>query len=309
MRQVRIQISGSAPVRADRLIAGELPDLSRRRIRELFERGAIRADGRRIPKGVLVAPGAELTIEVEDGSALEPEAGSAVPVLYEDEALLVLDKPAGRPGHALRPDDRGTVANFLAARYPETREASENPLEHGLAHRLDTGTSGVLVVARTREVWKELRARFRRREVAKGYIALVVGSVDAPGEIDRPIAPHPRNRRRVRVIPAGEAVPAGARPAVTRYRPIARYAGASLLEIEMPTGVMHQIRAHLASIGHPVAGDGLYGAPADGRPRHLLHAASIAFRHPQTEAPLRVESPLPQDFRAALDAVAGTAAR
>ena len=249
----------------------------------------------------MLVPGAELTAELEDAPVLEAEAALAIPVLYEDDAILVLDKPPGRPGHALRPGDRGTVANFLAARYPETRDASEDPLEHGLAHRLDTETSGVLLVARTREIWKELRDRFRRREVTKRYVALVIGNVDAPGEIDRPIAPHPRSRRRVRVVPPGETVPTGARAAVTRYRPIARYAGATLLEIGMPTGVMHQIRAHLASIGHPVAGDRLYGAPADERiPRHLLHAASIALRHPATGEPLHVESPLPEDFRAAL---------
>lgn len=295
---LRIQVPGNRPVRVDRLLADALPGFSRRRIQELLDDGRIRIGGRRPSKGNRIEPGAEITVEVEDDPPLEPEGDLPVPVLYEDEAIVVLDKPAGRPGHALRPSDRGTIANFLAARYPETRDASNRPLEHGLAHRLDTDTSGVIVVARTRAVWTVLRARFEAREVAKGYVALVCGTLDAPGEIGRPIEPHPRNRRRVRVVPAGEEPSPSARVALTRHRPHARYSGFTLVDVEMTTGVRHQIRAHLASIGHPVAGDVLYGAPADPRiPRHLLHAAWIALRHPATEQPVRFESALAEDFR------------
>lgn len=154
----------------------------------------------------------------------------------------------------------------------------------------------MLLVARTREAWLELRRQFRARKVGKRYLALVVGTVAKPGEITRPIAPDRRRRGRVRVV--GEATPR-ARAAITRFRPLGRYRDATLLEIDLVTGVMHQIRAHLASIGHPVVGDRRYGGSSDA-PRQLLHAAALDVAHPLSGERLRIESPLPEDFAAAL---------
>jgi 23S rRNA pseudouridine1911/1915/1917 synthase len=290
-----LRVPAGAIVRADRFLASRLRGWSRRRVQGLLDSGAIRIGGRRLRKGDSLPPGTELVVEIAEEGDLPPEPDPPVAVLHEDERILALDKPAGRPGHSLRPRDRGTIANFLAARFPETRQASPRPLEHGLVHRLDTDTSGVLLVARDREAWEVLRRQFRERSVGKQYVALVTGVVTAPGEISWPITPDPADRRRVRVVLQGSP-PRGARPALTRYRPIAAFERLTLLEIEIPTGVMHQIRAHLAAFGHPVVGDALYGSGPGRARRQLLHATSITFSHPAAGRRMRIESPLPTDF-------------
>jgi 23S rRNA pseudouridine1911/1915/1917 synthase len=291
-------------MRTDRFLAGALSGLSRRRIQALLGRGEIRLDRRPAKKGELLEPGAEVLVEIEPAALgdIAPEDDPAVSVLWEDEAVVALDKPPGRPSHALHPIDRGTIANVLAARYPETRSASPNPLERGLVHRLDTETSGVLLVGRSRDAWRNLREQFRARTVEKHYLALVQGAIAAPGEIDRRILQ--RGGGRVRVLPEGAS---GGQKARTLYRPIASLRGATLLEIELPTGAMHQIRAHLAAIGHPVLGDSRYGGPpAPGAATRLcLHARAIAFRHPRSGAWIQVKSPVPPDLAAAIEALGG----
>jgi 23S rRNA pseudouridine1911/1915/1917 synthase len=287
--------------RLDRLLADSIAGLSRRRAQQLLAAGLIRVDGRRARKGEMIV--GERTIEVElPGAApaeIPPESEAALTVLYEDTTCVAVDKPAGRPSHALRAGERGTVANFLAARFPECTRAGTTPLEGGLVHRLDTATSGVLLAARSREAWLDLRRQFRERRVVKLYAAVVHGSILEAGEIRRPIEPHPRSRRKVRVLETGEHS-ARARPAVTRYTPRTRGAGVTLLEVEISTGVMHQIRAHLAAIGHPVVGDRIYGSELRTGDRHLLHARRLSFDHPVTSARIVVESPLAADFVAAV---------
>ncbi len=298
MTTLIVRVPDGAACRADRLLARHLPGLSRRQIQMLLRRGLILVGGKTVRKGETFAGGSELEVEVcsTTDAELAPEAEPAATVLYEDEWLVAVDKPAGRPSHALRLEDRGTIANFLAARYPETRAAGETPLEQGLVHRLDTGTSGVLLAARTREAWLELRRQFRGREVDKRYLALVAGSIAESGKVTRPIEPDPKNRRKVRVR---EEAGSRSRPAITLYRPMTRYSDCTLLEVDIPTGVMHQIRAHLAAIGHPIVGDLLYGkamsASLDSL-RPLLHAASLEVTHPVRRERLRIESPLPRDF-------------
>jgi 23S rRNA pseudouridine1911/1915/1917 synthase len=168
-----------------------------------------------------------------------------------------------------------------------------------LVHRLDTATSGVILAARSKEDWLALRRQFREGTIEKRYLAVVGGALDHPGEVCRPIAPHPRNRRKVLVLENGEGSP-GAKTALTRYRPLAAGSGLTLLEVEIPTGRMHQIRAHLAAIGHPVIGDSIYGAGEIPEGRHLLHAARLAFEHPRNAERVIVESLAPGDFRHAL---------
>jgi len=301
MAKHRIELSAGSPMRVDRLLAASLPGFSRRTLRRLFDEGAIRVDGRPARKGELLSGRRIVEIEVPDATLpeLTAEPEPPVPILFLDASCVALDKPAGRPGHALRPGESGTVANFLAARFPECLAAGDTPLEAGLVHRLDTDTSGVLLAARDRRAWRELREQFRSRQVAKHYLALVSGSLSAPGEVRRPIEPHPRSRRKVRVLGEGEAS-RRAHPAVTRYRPRAGSSHATLLEVEIATGVMHQIRAHLAAIGHPVLGDLLYGGDPVPERRHLLHAARLIFDHPLSGARIEVRSPLPVDFEAAL---------
>jgi 23S rRNA pseudouridine1911/1915/1917 synthase len=294
----RIQVPSDHAVRADRLLAESLVGLSRRRIQRLLENGRIRIDGRRIRKGQMLRGECVVEVDAPDSTStsLPPEPDMPITVLFEDESCVALDKPAGRAGHALRPDERGTIANFLTARFADCASASETPLEAGLVHRLDTETSGVLLAARTRGAWKALRRQFRSRRVRKLYVAVVLGTVASAGEVRRAIEPHPHNRRKVRVL---EESSRRARSALTRFRPVASGSDAPLLEVEIETGVMHQIRAHLAAIGHPVIGDALYGGGRIPEGRYLLHARRIEFDHPETGERTVVESPLPEDFTVA----------
>ena len=173
-------------------------------------------------------------------------------------------------------------------------------------HRLDTDTSGLLLAARTDAAHAMLRAQFSARTVEKGYLALVAGEIHAGGEIALPLLHDPRDSRRMQAAsdPA-YAEEHGARPAVTRFEPVERRGGFTLLEVEIPTGVMHQIRAHLAFIGHPLAGDALYGGPdLPGLSRHFLHASRLAFAHPDGSR-VRYESPLPAELEAALRGLPG----
>lgn len=300
MAKQRIHLASGRCERVDRLLAAALGGWSRRRLQRLLEEGSVRVDGRRVRKGDLLR--GERTIEVElpmAESDLAAEADLAFAVLFEDERCVVVDKPAGRAGHALRPEERGTVANFLVARFPECRAAGDSPLEAGLVHRLDTDTSGALLAARDREAWRRLREQFRAGTVGKCYAAVVRGDVRAPGEIERAIESDARSRRKVRVLADGK-ISRRARPAFTRYVPLARSPTATLLEVEIPTGVRHQIRAHLAAIGHPVLGDEIYGGGEVPEGRHLLHASRLAFDHPESGTRVNVESSLPAEFVEAL---------
>jgi len=288
--------AGSTPERLDVFVARHLEGASRQRVVKLIAEGAVRLNGRRRPKGALVQAGdvVSLAHDPSDQVALQANPELDIPVLYADDAVVVVDKPAGLPSHALRAAERETVANFLLARFPEMRSIGKTEGEAGLVHRLDTGTSGVLLAARTSGAYAELRRQFSEAEILKEYLALVVGDVATPGEIRTALAHDRRHRGRMRVCPdAAQAKALRARPAVTRYRPLQRTGRLTLLAVEIPTGVMHQIRAHLASIGHPIVGDALYGGSS--APRQMLHATRITFRHPGTGRRLRVDSPLPAD--------------
>ncbi|MGZ6123691.1 MAG: RluA family pseudouridine synthase, partial [Myxococcales bacterium] len=205
------------------------------------------------------------------------------------------------PSHPLKPGEKGTAANALVGRFPELAGVGPSPREGGLVHRLDTDTSGLLLAARTGAAHAVLRAQFAARTVEKGYLALVEGEIHAGGEIALPLLHDPRDPRRMQAASDPQyAAEHGARAAVTRFLPLERKAGFTLLEVEIPTGVMHQIRAHLAFIGHPLAGDALYGGPAlPGLSRHFLHAARLAFAHPDGSR-VRYQSPLPADLASAL---------
>jgi 23S rRNA pseudouridine1911/1915/1917 synthase len=217
-----------------------------------------------------------------------------IPVLYEDGDLIAVDKPAGMPSHALRADETDTVANFLLARFPEVAGIGTHTLEAGLVHRLDTETSGVLLAARNAAAHRALRRQFRDRRVEKEYLAVVEGDVAHAGQIRTPIAHAAHNRRKMRIATAHTP---GARPAETSYRPLEGFGDTTVLAVEIRSGVMHQIRVHLASVGHPVVGDPLYGH-AGGRaaPRHLLHASRLLVQHPVSGRGVEIRSPLPADF-------------
>ncbi len=224
--------------------------------------------------------------------------------MHADAHVVLADKPAGMPSHPLKPGETGTAANALVARFPELASVGAAPREGGLVHRLDIDTSGLLLAARTEPAYAALRAQFGARAVEKGYLALVAGELHAGGEIDVPLAHDPHDPRKVRAASDPEWAEAHrARPASTRFTPVERRPGFTLVDVEIATGVLHQIRAHLAFIGHPLAGDSLYGGPhLPGLSRHFLHAARLAFAHPDGTRP-RFDSPLPPDLSSVLEAL------
>jgi 23S rRNA pseudouridine1911/1915/1917 synthase len=290
------------PARLDVFLARHLPRCSRRTAQRAIAAGEVRVNGRHARKGDLVR-GNDVVQVTEDlfvPPALPPNPRLAIPILLEDAALIAVDKPAGMPSQALRARETETVANFLLAYDPMMAAAGTSDREAGIVHRLDTDTSGVLLAARTPDAYRSLRQQFSRREVVKEYLALVEGDISAPGVVRTPIMHDPRNRRRM-MTSAAFVQDLHARDAVTYFRPLERFRHATLLLVQIPTGVMHQIRVHLASAGHPVIGDRLYGRPAAHATRQLLHASRLSFAHPESGQALDISSPPPGDFTAALD--------
>jgi len=297
-------VSGGAPRdRLDRALA-RLFGVSRGRAMEWIAEDRVRVDGRRAAKGAQVGPGARVSVRRPPPDAPAPQPELPVRIVHADGQVVVADKPAGMPSHPLKPGETGTAANALVGRFPELASVGPAPREGGLVHRLDTDTSGLLLAARTDAAHALLRAQFAARTVEKGYLALVAGELHAGGEIDVPLAHDPHDARKVRAASDPEWAEAHeARPASTRFTPALRRAGFTLVDVEIATGVLHQIRAHLAFIGHPLAGDALYGGPElPGLSRHFLHAARLAFAHPDGSRP-RFDSPLPEDLASVLEAL------
>ncbi len=281
------------------VVVAEVLGLSRARVKSLFETGAVRVDGRRPSKGDRATGGARLEVELaEEAPPLVPEPGLALHLLYEDTWLLAVDKPAGVPSHPLKLGETGTVANALVARFPEVALAAEEVREGGLVHRLDIDTSGVLLAARDRHSWETVRGLFRDRAVDKRYWALVSGPIGDVGTIDLPL----RHKGETRVEPAVDGGEEG-REALSEFHVLQRSGELALVEVRILTGVLHQVRAHLAAIGAPVVGDALYGGRTfPGLPRFFLHARSLGLVHPATAVRLQLQSPLPAELSRTLAA-------
>jgi 23S rRNA pseudouridine1911/1915/1917 synthase len=287
-------------VRLDVFLGRQLPAVSRRVVRRVIGEGAVRVNGRRAAKGARLRAGDVVSLPELSG-AVVAEPGPGPTVLYEDDDLVAVDKPGGMPSHAVDPRQRHTAGAFLLARWPEMAGVGD-ALAPGLVHRLDTGTSGVLLAARTAHAHAELRALLRAHVVEKHYLAVVAGDARALTDVrvDAALAHDPRDRRRmVPARPGMRAWPAETRLAVERAGPERSLVAATIL-----TGVTHQVRAHLAHVGHPVLNDMVYGVMTPALPpgRHALHAACVRLRHPRTGAPLDVTAPLPADLARLLDA-------
>ena len=265
---------------------------SRAAAQRLIDGGHVLVDGVARPKRHAVAAGERITV-TRPPEAPEPEFPDATfAVAYEDDHLLVIDKPAGVVVHPARGHRRGTLAQALEGR----TAGGEDSRRPGIVHRLDRDTSGLLVVARTEAAYVALKDLLRRREITREYLALVEGRPAArKGTIDAPVG---RDRRvRTRVSTDTDEP----REAVTHFEVEQAFEGFTLLRVRLETGRTHQIRAHLLAIGHPVAGDPEYGrAGLLGLPRQFLHAERLAFTHPSTGAAIEVRSPLPTDLSGTL---------
>lgn len=274
---------------------------SRTQAAEIAEAGGVELDGRVMAKSDKLVAGALLTVSWE--SRREPEiVPQRVPdfgIVYEDDDIVVVDKPVGVAAHPAVSWEGPTVLGALAA--AGVRIATSGAAEReGIVHRLDVGTSGLMVVAKSERAYSELKRMFHDREVDKTYHALVQGHPDPlSGTIDAPIGRHPRSDWKF-------AVTADGRHSVTHYETLEAFPAASLLEINLETGRTHQIRVHMAAQRHPCVGDALYGADPTlsarlGLTRQWLHAHKLAFAHPVTGESMQFESPYPADLQHALE--------
>ncbi len=297
-----------AGARLDAYLATHVEDWSRARIKRLIEDGDVLVNGNTSKGSYKLRAGDEIEVELTapPSEAFAPE-DIPIEIIYEDDDLIIVNKPAGMVVHPAAGIQSGTLANALAFHFQQlsTRAGVARP---GIVHRLDKDTSGIMVVAKNEAAHEKLADAFREREVFKSYVALVHGRVaEESGRIEQPIARDPGNRTRMAVVRGG-------RNALSLYRVRRRYERFTLLNVEIKTGRTHQIRVHLQWLKHPVVGDQVYGggrnktvmdvqhrARINALNRQFLHAEQLAFRHPRTHEPLRFTAPLPSELIAVLD--------
>ena len=308
MREAAVEVAADqAGERLDRYLASVLPGHSRSQVQRLIEQGHVRVEGREVRANLLIKAGDRISVVVPAPATATPEAEDIpLTVLYEDADLIVIDKPAGMVVHPAAGHASGTLVNALLHHVRDLGGVG-GELRPGIVHRLDKGTSGVMVVAKHDKALEELARQFEEREVEKEYIALVWGVVQAGRRIDAAIGRDPGDRQKM------SSRAKHARDAVTRITRALHLPGLTLCQVAIHTGRTHQIRVHLSAIGHPVVGDSMYGGvhrrvAGDIRAvqrleRPFLHAARLAFTHPGDGRRLEFTAPLPDDLQDVLDAL------
>lgn len=298
--------------RLDKAIAQLLPELSRARVKRAVELGAVRINGRRLPKGGTVSRGDVVRIDIgqvaDAPAAATPDA--PLHVVLETDAVVVVDKPAGQPTAPLRPGETGTLVNALLGRYPElvpqdtASFVGHSAREPGIIHRLDTETSGAVVVARTAAAFDVLKAALKEGRLDKRYLLVCSGEgLPEEGTIEFPLTNHPKDQRRVYAcVHPRDVMRYEPRPAATAYRVVQRAGAWALVEARVGKALRHQIRAHFAAIGHPLAGDELYGGPViRALGRHALHASQVRYEGGGGIDAFDVTVPLPKDMATLLE--------
>jgi 23S rRNA pseudouridine1911/1915/1917 synthase len=309
--QERIHRTAAVPLelgggRLDQVAARLFDDYSRSRLQSWIRSGALTVDGRQCRPRDRVPVGAELLLD----AGLEPETGwrpqpISLDVVYEDEAILVIDKPAGLVVHPAAGHAEGTLVNALLHYAPELALLPRG----GIVHRLDRDTSGILVVARTLSAHHDLVAQLQARSVRREYLAVCSGALTGGGTVDAPIGRHPHQRTRMAVLASG------GKPAITHYRVLERFRHYTALAVRLETGRTHQIRVHMAHRRYPLLGDPVYGGRLRLPPgasaalaevlrdfrRQALHARVLGLQHPVTGAELQFECPLPDDLQRLLN--------
>jgi 23S rRNA pseudouridine1911/1915/1917 synthase len=284
-----IEVAPSEAGRRLDVFLAERLRVSRGAVRRLLANGAVRVGGRALGEG-------DKGLALRAGDCVEVEAGAADPriaadpdaplrVLAHGPGWLAVDKPAGVAVHPLAARERGTVLGAVAARHPEVHGVGEGGLRSGVVHRLDVDTSGALLVATAPPQWQRLRVAFREHRIEKRYRAIALGTVASDGQIELPLVTARHRPAFVRAAAPGERD--RARVAITRWRVLEHLHGSTLLEVRTVTGFLHQVRATLAHLGHPLAGDRTYAPDGDatGAARHMLHAASLRFEEIAAESP------------------------
>jgi 23S rRNA pseudouridine1911/1915/1917 synthase len=296
-----------AGVRIDRYLTNVLAGHSRSQIQRLIKDGKVTVAGRAVPANRVVRGGDAVGVEIPEPTSAVPEAQDlGLDIVYQDPDVVVVNKPAGMVVHPAAGHAQGTLVNALVH---EVKDLSGigGELRPGIVHRLDRGTSGLMVVAKNDRAHAELARQFHDREVEKEYVALVWGVVQAGRRIDLPIGRDPSDRKKM------SARARRARSAATRVTAALHMPGATLIHVAIATGRTHQIRVHLSAIGHPIVGDAVYGGlrrrvPGDLRPvlgldRPFLHAGRLVFHHPSDGRKMEFEAPLPRDLQTVLDEI------
>jgi 23S rRNA pseudouridine1911/1915/1917 synthase len=283
--------------RLDKVIPAHVPDLSRATAQRLIKAGEVTVNGRPSRPSYRVQVGDEVVVRVpaEMPAPVGPE-NIPLDIIYEDDALLVVNKPAGMVVHPAYGHASGTLVNAVLAHCPQVADVG-GPDRAGVVHRLDKDTSGLILIAKDGVTRAALQRQFKRRQVAKTYLALVEGQMQPrEGVVEAPVGRDKRQRKKMAVVRSG-------REARTLYRAIEYFADHTLLEVRPHTGRTHQVRVHLAWLGYPIVGDAVYGRHRQRllRSRHFLHAARIRFSHPATSEEVEFEAKLPPELAAVLD--------
>jgi len=287
----------SSGTRLDKFVAANCPDYSRTYLQKLIEEGRITVNGRPAKPGLRLEAGNKINIIIPAPSptALSPEA-IPLRIIYEDNDLLVVDKPPGLTTHPAPGQTEHTLINAILSYYPGLAGMGDT-LRPGIVHRLDKDTSGLIIIAKNTKAQLNLVNQFKERTVKKVYLTLVKGHLTPEqGIIEAPIGRHPVDRIRMAVTTSG-------RPARSEYKVIKYLGDYTLLEVRPETGRTHQIRVHLAAIGFPVVGDGTYGEKSPYLKRQFLHAHRIKFKLPSTGETVELKSELPEDLQQALQAI------
>jgi 23S rRNA pseudouridine1911/1915/1917 synthase len=290
--------------RLDQFLTARLPEISRASVQRLIADGHVRIGRGKLKPGLAITPGLTIDVTVPPPAPAAPEPEDLpLRILYEDDDIVVVDKPAGMVVHPAAGHGRGTLVNALL-HHVDGLSGIGGEKRPGIVHRLDRGTTGVMVVAKHDRAHRELARQFHDREVGKEYVALVWGAMRAGQVLDAAIGRDPRQRRRMSTRSRR------AKPATSKIIAVEPYSGVSLVRVTIGTGRTHQIRVHLSDAGHPVVGDAVYGGARKRLPaslskldRPFLHAARLTLTHPTTGKRMTFESPLPADLAAVLSAV------
>lgn len=279
--------------RLDAWLAGQCPTLSRSALQNLIEQGLVTCGGAPVNKKDKVAPGKIYAIDLPDPQPIEARPQNIpLDIVYEDDDLLVVNKPKGMVVHPAPGNPDGTLVNALLYHCAGTLSGIGGALRPGIVHRIDRDTSGLIIAAKNDAAHQYLSAQLADHTLARTYECIVVGALrEDRGTVDAPIARHPTDRKRMAVV-------AGGREAVTHWEVIARYPGYTHVRCRLETGRTHQIRVHMAYIGHPILGDTVYGAKKEvaGLTGQCLHAVGLRFLHPRTHEVMELSCPLPEEF-------------
>ncbi len=287
-------IVNESGVRVDRLICASLPDLSRSAVQKLIEDGHVFQNDKPIQKSTKLPIGAVIRVDIPPTRQLDVVAENIpLDIVYEDNDLLVVNKPKGMVVHPAAGNYDGTLVNALMYHCGDSLSGINGVIRPGIVHRIDKDTSGLLIVAKNDTAHRDLAEQIRVHSFTREYRSIVYGKIRQDGTVDAPIARHPLERKKMAVINAPNA-----REAVTHYFVTENYNGFTQLRLRLETGRTHQIRVHMAYIGHPVAGDPVYGpkkviTSLNGQ---CLHAGLIGFVHPRTKEYMEFEAPLPDYF-------------